>query len=133
MNNLRTALIIILAAFLLTACSDTSTYSRRQDGHSLYAVLYNQVSNGDSKEDIKTLIGSGSPLPQQTIERMMPQMKTLASKSPDQFPDGIRESDNFVSYKVDQQHHIILMFRDGVIVNHVKDKFKNFTPANERM
>ena len=134
MKHFIKPLSFALVLLLVSACVDDKTrYRRNQNGKSLYAVLHKHVSNGDTQEDIEKLLGSGEVIVPDTTKRMMPGFKKLASEDPDQFPDGILESDMLIGYRVGKQQLIVLMFRDGKIVNYVQNKFENYDTLQNQM
>ena len=101
-------------------------YQQNQDGKSLYATLYSEVSNVDPIEKIMDLLGDGRLMEDDTIKAMMPDMKKAVSEYPEEFPDGIQDKDVLVSYPAGKPQNILLMFRDGHLINYSKDKFEEY-------
>jgi hypothetical protein len=76
---------------------------------------------------VQELLGSGEP-PSEP-ERILLAMKKLCLKHPDGCPDGVQEDDIFIGYPIRDGGNLYLQFRDGRLVNHVPEGFREYSPS----
>ncbi|MCC6797524.1 MAG: hypothetical protein IT366_20590 [Candidatus Hydrogenedentes bacterium] len=114
-----------LAAYV-TACSNSDNYKRFHDGKALYGVLYNEVSNGDSKAHVETLLGPGRIATPERKTKTIDAMRKFAAKNPAGYPDGVQDDDEILQYPIGTGAYLNLAFRDGKLVNFVREDFKKY-------
>jgi hypothetical protein len=110
---LSSALLFALTA--LAGCSAAAHYRSRKDRESLLKVLREEVSPGDSLEEVQSLLGPGAVLSNPEDHRQT--LRELADRSPERYPDGIEESDEFLVYPTRVGWVEVLQFRNGRLIN----------------
>ncbi|MHC4293780.1 MAG: hypothetical protein ACYSTX_05735, partial [Planctomycetota bacterium] len=92
-------LIFFLAfVFNLTGCSSVDHYKTNNDCKSLWNILYTLVNPGDSREQIESLLGAGMVQTGERKKRLITANKRLMKRFPDDFPFGVKDTDEFVGY-----------------------------------
>ena len=118
---------LAVVAALPSASVEADHYERYRDGKSLYTLLRGSIEDGDSLEDVEDVIGSGEPLVDDMAEEVRKQAREDSRWSPDSYPHGVLNSDNFVSWPVDNQT-VTLQFRNGYLINHDQSDFTDYFP-----
>jgi hypothetical protein len=95
-------------------------YQQKKDVESLYAVLYSQVKNGCSIDEVHQLLGQEDP---SMSERGNSAVKKLAEKTPRNFPDGFQANDHVLAYSTNEGFIVFLQFRNGQLINYNPDEF----------
>lgn len=127
------ALILLVLVCLATvalwpsASLDAEQYRRFQDPHTLYSVLHTDVVPGCSVQEVEELLGTGVPVTE-GVDELKASRKRLAARLPDQFPDGVHETDTFVSWPAGEDS-VTLQFRNEWLVNHDQNSFAQYRPA----
>jgi len=118
-------LVLVVAAVLWQGHRPPAHYRAHHDGESLYAALYNHVSEGDTAAQIEKLLGPGKP---QDQKREAEICRKFAVKVPQSYPQGIQDEDTFLGYQCGPGGMLILQFRDGHLVNFVREQFAKYEP-----
>jgi len=119
------ALMLVVAAVLWHGRRPAAHYRAHHDAESLYAALYNHVSEGDTPAQIQKLLGPGEPQDQKGSVEIC---RKLAVKVPQSYPDGIQDEDMFLGYQLGPGGMLVLQFRDGHLVNFVREQFAEYEP-----
>ncbi|MHC4130708.1 MAG: hypothetical protein ACYSSP_03655 [Planctomycetota bacterium] len=113
--------------FILTGCSSVDHYRTHQDCESLWNILYTLVKPVDSREQIETLLGAGMLQTGERKKRLISANKRLMQKYPEDYPYGIKDTDEFVGYFC-YGATLYLQFRDGRLINFNRDDYKRYQP-----
>lgn len=106
----------IVLLVLLCGCSPAAHYRKHHDVESLFAVLSQQVTNGDSIEHIRELLGPSSPLSGSDKDRAANNFAQLTQQRPQVFTEGVAGDDAFLAYRGGTLV-VPLQFRNGRLVN----------------
>jgi len=117
-----TALCVLGALALWLGCASITPaehYRLHQDWESLRIVLSEQVKPGDSIETVRALLGTKT----YESESHRAGLQVTAKSYPQDFPEGLKDSDTVLFYPHDQQGLIPLIFRDGKLANYSPRKY----------
>lgn len=123
MMFLLTALVAIGLFFWLNPYrfveSPGSRYQRLREPSDLYEALINQVRNGDSYRHVSTILGPGARYTESEKNDFIDRVARYG-KSPSSFLADFEfeEDDEIVCYDTNRHLRLLLIFRDGKLVNH---------------
>jgi len=128
----RTVVTVVLVSgtvlfALFVVLNPALRYRWRHDGASLYKVLYNQLKDGDSREEVERLLGLGTPAANPA--RLLSANREFARRRPASYPDGAKDGDTFLGHRVGGGSMLYLEFRDGRLVNHIPSDFREYHKA----
>jgi hypothetical protein len=106
------------------ALTPSQHYREYKDGAAIYAVMREEVRNGDSLDKIWELLGTN--VYDSVTHRKGTQAAALAT--PAEFPDGIRETDMVLFYPYDDRGLATLIFRDNKLINHNPERYPSLKP-----
>lgn len=98
-------------------------------GNSLCDQLGSSVTAGDSLESVQKLLGPAMLVAEEQ-EQLRAKFRELILVDPEQFPDGLQNVDQFVSY-TEGSVQVYLQFRNDVLVNHQPAVFRNWRPQQD--
>ncbi len=89
-------------------------YRRDHDEVSFRAVLHGRIANGDTIERVEAFLGPGKVKSDPKVRRSA---ATIAMQSPEEYPQGVDEGDEFRGYQTGPGVSTILQFRGRRLVN----------------
>ena len=94
MTRILSLASLVLALGIAQGCSDSYHYRTRHDGESFYAVMHEDVSNGETIARVRQLLGPGQEVvDQEVIDKLLNHMTSVAAKHPAAYPDGVQDGD----------------------------------------
>ena len=75
--------------------------------------------------DVEKLLGPGVPVTDG--ESLRTRVKQLAVRYPEQYPDGVHETDTFLDWPA-REDSVTLQFRNGWLMNHNPSQFAQYQP-----
>ncbi len=119
-------LLILMAALLLNGCASTSEHYRiHGDGPSLFAVMHQEIRNGQSLSQVRSRLGEGLDIDQAKLREIH---ERILAKRPSMLPDGVEDKDLFVAWRYDGGPWQTLQFRDDRLVNHNPEHYETYRP-----
>jgi len=104
----------LMVSAIVVGCSKAKHYRAHHDAESLYATLHKDIKPGDSIERVEELLGIGEP--PRNPEKLVAVTQKFAQRSPQSYPDGVRDGDVFLGYRGGNQT-LYLQFREGRLIN----------------
>lgn len=98
----------------VVGCSKAKHYRAHHDAESLYATLHKEIKPCDSVRRVGELLGEG--LPARNPERLVAVTQKFAQRSPQSYPEGVRDDDMFLGYQ-GGSGTLYLQFRAGRLIN----------------
>ncbi len=124
MKTVTMCCLALSVSAYVSGCSKTDSagahYQQKKDVKSLYAVLYSQIINGCSVDEVQQLLGQDNP---SMSERGSSAIRKLAERSPNNFPDGFQVDDHVIAYTTNEDFIVFLQFRNGQLINYNPGEF----------
>lgn len=111
------AIVILVAASWRAGRVHGLWYRRTGSETAFYRALYLGTSAGQSRTSLEDLLGTGNTLSAASSSVLVRLIKKWESEGRRDVPDGYREGDVFVQFKVGPLLENF-QFRDGRLVNH---------------
>jgi hypothetical protein len=127
--------IVLAITPLLSGCTSAARFRAFHSGKAYYRVAHKQMREGDSYEEVASLLGPGQRMGDKHRGRMI----RAATKRPDLFTDGVKDTDVFFLYQYTERYRINgrlrkrplgmpMQFRDRKLVNFNPEYFKTYKP-----
>lgn len=117
---------LAVVAALPSASVEADHYQKFRDGKSFYTLLSSSIETGDSLHDVEELLGPGTPM-SEGVEEYRARLKDTAQWHQDLYPEGVLDSDDFVTWPAHDQP-VTLQFRSGYLINHNRAEFLEYHP-----
>ena len=89
--------------------------------------MHRQIAPGETQQSVDAILGPGRTLPEAEAVPIV----RVVRKYPKDHPDGYADRDRFVRYRETNRVGLILQFRDGRLINHNPDDFRDYWPEGE--
>lgn len=109
------AVCIVAGGVWLATLSDADHYRLTQSNTALERVLSEHVVNGMSVDELEQLLGPARRDVNQAQQRAA--VRQFMGWSPEDFPDGVEEGDEWIAYPTDADMVVNLQTRKGRLVN----------------
>ena len=125
MRHLASFACFALVLALGQGCSThAQRYRATRDGESLYKVLYNEISAGDTIARVQELLGPAREA-DGSEQEILATMMTIAANFPDTYADGIKSDDTLLAYPMGKEATVSLLFRNGRLINYARESYKD--------